>query len=70
MSMSSKETRRPDWILGNPVQTYRGKSGPVAWITKGTMLENSIRGRFRYIRMWKECGDGLKITGGACFMLD
>ncbi len=42
----------------------------VVYETKGTMLGNPIQGKFRYIRMWKEYSDGLKVIGGACFMLN
>jgi hypothetical protein len=41
----------------------------VVYDTKGSMLGNPIRGKFRYIRIWKESGDRLKVIGGACFML-
>jgi ketosteroid isomerase-like protein len=40
----------------------------VVYDTRGSMLGNPIQGRFRYIRIWKEFGDGAKIMGGACFM--
>lgn len=42
----------------------------VVYDTKGSMLGNPIQGKFRYIRMWKEHGDGPKVIGGACFMLN
>lgn len=42
----------------------------VVYETKGSMMGNPIQGRFRYIRVWKRFGDGLKVIAGACFMLD
>ena len=42
----------------------------VVYETKGTMLGNPIQGRFRYLRVWKEFADGLKIVAGSCLMLD
>jgi len=41
----------------------------VVYETKGTMLGKPIQGRFRYIRVWKEFADGLKVIAGSCFML-
>jgi len=41
----------------------------VVYETKGTMLGNPIQGRFRYLRVWKEFADGLKVVAGGCFML-
>lgn len=37
--------------------------------TKGTMLGNPVQGRFRYIRMWKQFSDSLKVIGGSCIKL-
>jgi len=37
--------------------------------TKGIMLGNPIQGQFRYIRIWKQLNDGLKVIGGNCFQL-
>lgn len=41
----------------------------VVYETKGSMLGRPIQGRFRYIRVWKEFGDGLKVIAGGCCML-
>ncbi|HKP95619.1 MAG TPA: nuclear transport factor 2 family protein [Fibrobacteria bacterium] len=41
----------------------------VVYETKGSMLGNPISGRFRYIRIWKDSGDGLKVIGGGCFAI-
>ena len=41
----------------------------VVYETKGLMLGIPIKGKFRYIRMWKAFSDGPKVIGGACFML-
>lgn len=41
----------------------------VVYETKGAMMGNPIQGRFRYIRIWKECDGVPRIIGGACFML-
>jgi hypothetical protein len=41
----------------------------VVYETKGSMLGNPIHGRFRYIRIWKQFGDGLKVIAGGCMML-
>ena len=41
----------------------------VFYDTKGTMLGNPIQGQFRYIRIWKQFNDGLKVIGGNCFQL-
>jgi ketosteroid isomerase-like protein len=41
----------------------------IVYDTKGKMLGNPIEGRFRYIRMWKQFSDGLKVIGGSCFKL-
>lgn len=38
----------------------------VVYDTKGTMLGNPIEGKFRYIRIWKQFPDGIKIIGGSC----
>lgn len=41
----------------------------VVYNTKGTMLGSPIQGQFRYIRIWKQFPDGLKVIGGSCFHL-
>ncbi|MBC5774808.1 nuclear transport factor 2 family protein [Pontibacter sp. KCTC 32443] len=41
----------------------------VVYDTKGTMLGNPIEGQFRYLRIWKQFSDGLKVIGGSCFKL-
>jgi hypothetical protein len=41
----------------------------IVYNTKGKMLGNPIEGRFRYIRIWKQFSDGLKVIGGSCFKL-
>lgn len=41
----------------------------VDYSTKGTMLGNPIEGQFRYIRIWKQFPDGLKVIGGSCFQI-
>jgi hypothetical protein len=41
----------------------------VVYETKGSMLGNPVQGRFRYVRVWKESADGLKVVSGACCML-
>ena len=41
----------------------------VVYETRGSMLGTPIQGRFRYIRFWKEEGQGPRIIGGACFAL-
>ena len=41
----------------------------VVYDTKGTMLGESIKGRFRYIRIWKLFDEGLKVIGGSCIQL-
>lgn len=33
---------------------------------KGTMAGDPVEGKFRYIRVWKRTGDGLKIIAGSC----
>jgi ketosteroid isomerase-like protein len=38
----------------------------VVYNTKGIMLGNPIEGKFRYIRIWKQFPDGMKIIGGSC----
>ncbi len=38
----------------------------VVYDTRGTMLGNPIEGRFRYIRIWKQFDNGLKVIGGSC----
>ena len=34
--------------------------------TKGKMLGKDFQGRFRYIRIWKQIEDELKVIGGSC----
>jgi len=41
----------------------------IVYDTKGTMLGKPIQGQFRYIRIWKQFSDGLKVIGGSCFEL-
>ncbi len=38
----------------------------VVYDSKGSMLGNPIRGKFRYIRFWKRFPDGFKVIGGSC----
>ena len=41
----------------------------VVYDTQGKMLGNSIQVKFRYIRVWKQFAEGLKVIGGSCFQL-
>lgn len=41
----------------------------VVYDSKGSMLGNPIRGKFRYIRFWKQFPDGMKVIGGSCTQL-
>jgi hypothetical protein len=41
----------------------------IVYDTKGKMLGKAIDGKFRYIRIWKEFEDGIKVIGGSCFKL-
>ena len=41
----------------------------VVYDTKGIMLGNPIEGKFRYIRLWKQFPDGLRVIGGSCCQL-
>lgn len=41
----------------------------VVYDTKGTMLGSPIQGQFRYVRVWRQFNDGLKVIGGSCFKL-
>ena len=41
----------------------------VVYDTKGSMLGNPIEGQFRYIRIWKQFPDGIKVIGGCCMQL-
>jgi len=41
----------------------------VVYETKGSMLGHPIEGKFRYLRVWKEFPDGLKVIAGGCCML-
>ncbi|WP_343632762.1 nuclear transport factor 2 family protein [Fluviicola sp.] len=51
--------------------TIIGDTGVVTIVydSKGSMLGNPIRGKFRYIRFWKQFPDGLKVIGGSCTQL-
>ncbi len=69
--------RRGDMVVESLVPTFEdiriiGDSATVVVVydTRGSMLGNPIQGRFRYIRVWKECEGVLKVTGGACFGLN
>ncbi len=37
--------------------------------TQGKMLGMPLAGKFRYIRIWKQFNEGLKVIGGSCFKL-
>jgi ketosteroid isomerase-like protein len=41
----------------------------IVYDTKGTMMGNPISGKFKYIRVWKEFSDGLKVIAASCFQL-
>jgi hypothetical protein len=41
----------------------------VVYDARGLMLGNPIEGRFRYIRVWKEFSDGLKVISAGCFQV-
>jgi ketosteroid isomerase-like protein len=41
----------------------------VVYDAKGSMLGNPIEGQFRYIRVWKQFQEGLKVIGGSCCRL-
>lgn len=67
---------RGEMIIDSLVPTYEDvtimedvATVVVVYETKGSMLGNPIQGRFRYIRVWKEFSDGLKVVAGACLML-
>ena len=75
--MDLESHRRGDMVVESLIPTFEdikivGDTATVIVVydTKGTMLGNPIQGKFRYIRIWKELGDGPKIIGGACFMLN
>jgi hypothetical protein len=38
----------------------------IVYDTKGIMLGNPIEGKFRYLRIWKQFPDGMKVIGGSC----
>lgn len=38
----------------------------VVYDTKGSMLGHPIHGQFRYVRIWKNFPDGLRVVGGSC----
>jgi ketosteroid isomerase-like protein len=39
----------------------------VVYDTKGKMLGAPIEGKFKYLRVWKEFDDGLKVIAASCF---
>ena len=41
----------------------------VDYDAKGKMLGKLIEGKFRYIRIWKQFNEGLKVIGGSCFQI-
>lgn len=41
----------------------------VVYDTKGKMLGNPIEGKFKYLRVWKQFDDGLKVIAVSCFAL-
>ena len=41
----------------------------VAYDAQEKMLGKLIEGKFRYIRIWKQFNDGLKVIGGSCFQI-
>jgi len=38
----------------------------VAILLKGTYNQEPIKGNFRYIRVWKQCDEKLKVIAGSC----
>lgn len=69
--------RRGDMVVESLIPTFEDvrilndlATVIVVYETKGSMLGNPIQGKFRSIRMWKGYGDGPKVIGGACFMLN
>jgi ketosteroid isomerase-like protein len=41
----------------------------IVYETKGKMLGNPIEGKFRYLRIWKNFPDGLKVIAGSCVQI-
>jgi ketosteroid isomerase-like protein len=41
----------------------------IIYNTKGKMLGEPIAGRFKYIRVWKQFPDGLKVIAASCFRM-
>lgn len=41
----------------------------VVYDTSGKMMGNPIEGRFKYLRVWKQFDDGLKVIAASCFRL-
>lgn len=41
----------------------------IVYDTKGKMMGNPIAGKFKYIRVWKQFDEGLKVVAAACFQL-
>ena len=41
----------------------------IIYDTKGSMMGNPIEGKFKYIRVWKQFDDGLKVIAAACFQM-
>lgn len=41
----------------------------VVYETKGKMMGNPIEGKFKYLRVWKQFDDGLKVIAASCFKL-
>ena len=37
--------------------------------TKGSMSGTPIEGKFRYIRVWKQFNDGIKVIAGSCYKI-
>lgn len=68
--------RRGDMVVDHLIPSFEEVkiSGDIATVvvayeTKGSMLGHPIEGKFRYLRVWKEFGDGLKVIAGGCIML-
>ena len=41
----------------------------VVYNTEGSLMGTPIKGKFRYIRIWKKFSDGIKVISGSCFQL-
>jgi hypothetical protein len=41
----------------------------ITYDTKGKMLGNPISGKFKYIRVWKQFNEGLKVIAASCFQI-